>query len=94
AVALKYDTDSMSAPTVVAKGARLLAQKIREIARTAGVPIVEDAPLARALYSSVEVGASIPAELYRACAEVLAHVYRLRGKLPEKVVAAAGEGGV
>jgi flagellar biosynthetic protein FlhB len=80
AVALKYDTESMSAPTVVAKGARLLAEKIRDIARKAGVPVVENAPLARALYSSVEVGAQIPAELYKACAEVLAYIYRLRGK--------------
>jgi flagellar biosynthetic protein FlhB len=94
AVALKYDTESMSAPTVVAKGARLLAEKIREIARTAGVPIVENAPLARALYGAVEVGAQIPAELYRACAEVLAYVYRLRGKTPDQApFATVGEGG-
>lgn len=78
AVALRYDTDAMSAPTVVGKGARLLADKIRGIARHSGVPIVENAPLARALYSSVEVGTQIPAELYKACAEVLAHIYRLR----------------
>ncbi|MEW5701260.1 MAG: flagellar biosynthesis protein FlhB [Candidatus Zixiibacteriota bacterium] len=81
AVALKYDADTMSAPTVVAKGARLLAQKIREIAAQAHVPIVENPPLARALYASVEVGAIVPAELYRATAEVLAYVYRLRGRV-------------
>jgi flagellar biosynthetic protein FlhB len=83
AVALKYDLETMSAPTVVAKGARLLAEKIKDIAREAGVPIVENKPLARALYSSVDVGGSVPAELYKATAEVLAYVYRLRGDTPE-----------
>ncbi len=86
AVALKYDLDAMSAPTVVAKGARLLADKIKHIAREAGVPIVENKPLARALYASVDVGGMVPAELYKATAEVLAYVYRLRGETP----AAAG----
>lgn len=80
AVALKYDAETMSAPTVVAKGARLIADRIKEIARDAGVPIVENKPLARALYSSVEIGAVVPAELFKATAEVLAYVYRLRGK--------------
>ena len=65
----------------------MLAQKIRELARASGVPIVENAPLARALYSSVEVGGQIPAELYRACAEVLAYIYRFRG--PEQAMAQA-----
>jgi flagellar biosynthetic protein FlhB len=83
AVALKYDLDTMSAPTVVAKGARLLAEKIKQIARDAGVPIVENKPLARALYASVDVGGLVPAELYKATAEVLAYVYRLRGEVPE-----------
>ncbi len=83
AVALKYDLDTMSAPTVVAKGARLLADKIKEIARDAGVPIVENKPLARALYASVDVGGLVPAELYKATAEVLAYVYRLRGETAE-----------
>lgn len=78
AVALKYDIETMSAPTVVAKGARLVAEKIKKIAREAGVPIVENKPLARALYSSVDVGGLVPAELYKAVAEVLAYVYRLR----------------
>ena len=82
AVALKYDIDTMSAPTVVAKGARLLAEKIKRIARDAGVPIVENKPLARALYASVEIGGLVPAELYKAVAEVLAYVYRLRGEMP------------
>ena len=78
AVALKYDPETMSAPLVIAKGARLLADKIKEIARTADVPIVENKPLARALYASVEVGMQVPADLYKAVAEVLAYVFRLR----------------
>jgi flagellar biosynthetic protein FlhB len=93
AVALKYDAETMSAPTVVAKGARLLAQKIREIAQSAGVPIVENAPLARALYASVEVGAHVPAELYRATAEVLAYIYRLRGKAHAETASEVVPGG-
>ncbi|MBD3297688.1 MAG: flagellar biosynthesis protein FlhB [candidate division Zixibacteria bacterium] len=78
ACALKYDPDSMGAPVLLAKGARLLADKIKEIAREADVPIVENKPLARALYSSVEIGGTVPAELYKAVAEVLAYVYRLK----------------
>ncbi|MEW5874070.1 MAG: flagellar biosynthesis protein FlhB [Candidatus Zixiibacteriota bacterium] len=89
ACALKYDPETMGAPTLVAKGARLLAEKIKEIAREANVPIVENKPLARALYASVEVGSPIPADLYKAAAEVLAYVYRLRGQ----VAAAAEQGG-
>ncbi len=78
AVALKYDTENMGAPTVVAKGARLLAEKIKEIAREHNIPIVENKPLARALYQAVEIGMQIPANLYKAVAEVLAYVYRLK----------------
>lgn len=78
AVALKYDADNMGAPTVVAKGARLLAEKIKEIARKHNVPIVENKPLARTLYQAVEIGMEIPANLYKAVAEVLAYVYRLK----------------
>jgi flagellar biosynthetic protein FlhB len=62
---------------VVAKGARLLAERIKEVAREHGVPIVEDPPLARALYKTVDVGEFIPPHLYRAVAEILAFVYRL-----------------
>ncbi len=80
AVALKYEQDSSSAPCVVAKGQRLIAQKIKEIAIENNIPIVEDRPLARALYKLCDVGQSIPANLYRAVAEVLAYVYRLKGK--------------
>jgi flagellar biosynthetic protein FlhB len=77
AVALRYD-GTKSAPEVLAKGQDLLALRIREIAREAGVPIVEDKPLARGLHAAVEVGELIPEELYAAVAEVLAWVYRTR----------------
>ena len=75
AVALKYDKSVSSAPLVVAKGARLIAEKIKKIARESNVPIVENKPLARSLYKIVEVGESIPEELYKAVASVLAYVY-------------------
>ncbi len=78
AVALKYDRGIMKAPTVVAKGTGFMALKIREIAKEAGVPILERKPLARALFASVEVGKEIPLELYKAVAEVLAYVYKLK----------------
>lgn len=77
AVALKYDAETMRAPRVVAKGADYLALQIRLIAAQAGVPIVERAPLARALYANVRVGGEVPQEQYEAVAEVLAYVYRL-----------------
>jgi flagellar biosynthetic protein FlhB len=80
AVALKYDAETMDAPRVVAKGARNLALKIKEIARENGVPIVENPPLARMLYKSTEVGMEIPIELFQSVAEVLAYIYRLKGK--------------
>lgn len=80
AVALKYEAATMQAPRVVAKGQRLIAERIKAIAQQAGVPLVEDKPLARALFRLAPVGAEIPAELYRAVAEVLGHVYRLRGR--------------
>ncbi len=78
AVALRYNPEKDSAPVVVAKGMRLLAEKIKEIAIANGVPIVENVSLARALYKLVEVGETIPEKLYRAVAEVLAYVYRLK----------------
>jgi len=77
AVALRYDSEKMAAPVVVAKGARLTAERIREIAASSEVPIVENAPLAQLLYKSVETGAHIPERLYRAVAEVLAYVYQI-----------------
>lgn len=81
AVAIKYDPSEMDAPKVLAKGQRLIAQKIKEIARSCGIPIIEDKPLARALYKMCEVGDFIPAKLYKAVAEILAHIYRLQGKV-------------
>lgn len=78
AVALKYDKTTMAAPMVVAKGKGFLALKIREIAKEARVPIIERKPLARALYGSAEVGKTIPYELFKAVAEVIAYVYRLK----------------
>ena len=84
AIALEYDPDAMDAPVCVAKGAGFIAGKIRELAAAAGVPIVENKPIAQMLYRKVEVGAQIPVELYQAVAEILAYVYRLKGKtLPE-----------
>lgn len=79
-VALKYDQDTMAAPRVVAKGADELAFRIREIAAAHKIPIVEKPALARALYSSVQVGRSITPEFYEAVAEILAYVYRLEGR--------------
>jgi flagellar biosynthetic protein FlhB len=84
AIALKYDKDNMHAPRVVAKGTDFLALRIRELAAAAGVPIVERAPLARALYKLVDVGQEIPEHLYSAVAEILAYVYELSGKLKRK----------
>lgn len=78
AVALKYERNKFAAPVVVAKGTDFMAQRIREIAKEHGIPIVERKALARALYASTEIGSEIPRELFRAVAEVLAYVYRLR----------------
>ncbi|ADR18670.1 flagellar biosynthesis protein FlhB [Calditerrivibrio nitroreducens] len=80
AVAIKYDMAKDRAPKVVAKGQRLIALKIREIASKNNVLIHEDPPLARTLYSSVEIGEEIPENLYKAVAEILAMVYRLKNK--------------
>jgi flagellar biosynthesis protein FlhB len=77
AVALKYDRDRMGAPQVVAKGMGLVAQKIRELATTNRVPVVEAPPLARALYRHTDIGEQVPATLYTAVAEILAYVYQL-----------------
>ncbi len=81
AVALKYELGAEGAPTVVAKGAELVAQRIREIATEHKVPIVENPPLARALYAGVEVDQQIPPEHYKAVAEIIGYVFRLQGKL-------------
>ena len=78
AVALKYDRSNHSAPIVVAKGTDFIAQRIREIAKEHNIPILERKALARALFASTEVGSEIPRDLFKAVAEVLAFVYRLK----------------
>ncbi|MHC4464811.1 MAG: EscU/YscU/HrcU family type III secretion system export apparatus switch protein, partial [Planctomycetota bacterium] len=78
AVALRYEAEAMEAPVVVAKGAEHLSEKIREIARAYGVPIIRRPELARTIYSTVDIGNPIPQALYVAVAEVLAMIYRLR----------------
>jgi flagellar biosynthetic protein FlhB len=80
AVALEYDPVEMEAPTVTAKGARLIAERIKEIATEHGVPIVENPPLAQTLYRSVDLDEEIPYNLYQAVAEILAYVYQLKNK--------------
>ncbi|HET7754235.1 MAG TPA: EscU/YscU/HrcU family type III secretion system export apparatus switch protein [Anaeromyxobacteraceae bacterium] len=82
AIALRYRRDEGKAPRVVAKGKGALAEFMRDLARTNGVPIVEDIPLARLLYRRVKVGREVPAETYKAVAAVLAFVFRLTGKQP------------
>ncbi|MFZ4619131.1 MAG: flagellar biosynthesis protein FlhB [Bacteroidota bacterium] len=78
AVALKYESGKNSAPKVVAKGADLIALKIKEIAKAHNVPIVEDKPLARALFAAADVGDDIPEKLFQAVAQILAYIYRLK----------------
>jgi flagellar biosynthetic protein FlhB len=83
AVAIRYEMDTMACPVVVAKGRNWLAQRIRQIATEHQVPIIENPPLARALYKAADVGQAIPQEFYRAIAEILAYVYKLMGhKVP------------
>jgi flagellar biosynthetic protein FlhB len=81
AVAMSYDVEKMDAPTVVAMGQRLIAERIKEIALQHDIPIVENKPLARSLFKACEVGMQIPASLFRAVAEVLAYVYKLKGQV-------------
>ena len=81
AVAIAYEAGKMQVPVVVAKGADYLALKIKEIAKEHRIVIMENKPLARTLYASVEVGQEIPEELFKAVAEVLAYVYRVKGTL-------------
>lgn len=80
AVALQYDQRQMAAPIMVAKGAGYLAEKIKDVAKEARVPVVENKFVARTLYALVEIGKEIPADLYRAVAEILAVVYRAKGR--------------
>jgi len=76
-VAIRYELDSMAAPRVLAKGKNYLARRIKEIAIEHQIPIIENQPLAQALYASADVGQEIPPHLYRAVAEVLAYIYKL-----------------
>ena len=79
AIALKFDAKEMIAPQVIAKGAGFIAERIKEIAKENQIPLVEHKPVAQTLFKLAEVGDFIPAELYRAIAEILAYVYRLKG---------------
>lgn len=81
AIALKYDENSMEAPKVVAKGTDFVAQKIKLIAKENNVVMVENRPLARAMYDKVEIGDFVPEEFFKAVAEVLAYVYRIKRKI-------------
>jgi flagellar biosynthetic protein FlhB len=81
AVALEYKPDTMSAPRVVAKGRDLIAERIKALGREHDIPTVENVPLARALYRMVDIDQDIPMELYKAVAEVLAYVYKIRQRL-------------
>ena len=80
AVAIRYDVESMASPIVVAKGKNWIALRIRQIAVENQIPVIENPPLARALYSAVEVGRAISPEFYKAIAEILAYVYRIMGR--------------
>lgn len=80
AVALRYDAKNMQAPTVIAKGTDYIALKIKQVAKEHQIITMENKPLARALYAQVEIGESIPADLFQAVAEVLAYVYKVKGK--------------
>lgn len=82
AVALQYDTKTMSAPIVVAKGQDLIALKIREIAKENDVPVIENPPLARALFSSTDLDKEIPVTHYEAVAKIISYVYQLKGRKP------------
>jgi len=79
-IALKYKVNDMQAPILVAKGLDSLAFRIREVAEENDIPIVENPPLARALYASVELDEEIPMEHYQAVAEVIGYVMKLKGK--------------
>jgi flagellar biosynthetic protein FlhB len=81
ACALIYDPNTMAAPKLVAKGSGLIAEKIKEIARENGVPVLENKPLARAIFKTLKIGQTIPRELFTAVAQVLSYVYRLKKKV-------------
>ena len=81
AIALKYDDKKMDAPYVVAKGVDFVAQKIKELAKENNIATVENRPLARALYGQTEIGDAVPEKFFKAVAEILAFVYRLKQKM-------------
>ena len=90
AVAVQYEPETMAAPTVVAKGAGVIAERIKKLALEHGIPIVEKKPLARALYQEVDIDRPVPEDKYAAVAEVLAYVYQLQGKqIPNPYTGAA-----
>jgi len=80
AIALKYEFGKMDAPKVVAKGANLIAEKIKQIAIEHNIPIIEDKPLAQLIYKSVDIDESIPQEMYQAVAQILAYIYKIKNK--------------
>jgi flagellar biosynthetic protein FlhB len=80
AVAIKWDENSMNAPVVVAKGQDIIAQRIKEIARNSDVPVIENPSLTRALYGSVDLEQEIPPQFYKAVAEVIRLVTRLKNR--------------
>jgi len=80
AVALKYEIKKMVSPKLLAKGKNLIAENIKKVARENGIPIVENPPVARALFSNVEIGEFIPEQMFKAVAEILAYIYKLKGK--------------
>jgi flagellar biosynthetic protein FlhB len=82
AVALKYEHEAMDAPVLVAKGADQVAFRIREVAKEHGIPVIENPPVARALYDNVDLDQPVPPEHYKAVAEIIGYVMRLKGKLP------------
>jgi flagellar biosynthetic protein FlhB len=82
AVAIKFDPETMNAPTVLAKGQGEIARRIREVAASHRIPIIERKPLARALYQQVKVGQEIPLDMYQVFVEIMAYVYQISGKMP------------
>lgn len=82
AIAIQYEPKKAPAPVVIAKGQDYMAQRIKETAKTSGVEIVENKPLAQALYKAVDIGQQVPPDLYQAVAEILAFVYQVKGKQP------------
>ena len=84
AVALRYKENVDAAPAVVAKGRDSLALRIRRVAEDNKITVVENPPVARALYAACEIGQTIPPEMYQAIADILIYVYKVTGKMPDK----------